>query len=95
LALDKVDDEPIASPDDENPQVEGTPAADMFSPMGVGSPIRRGDCAEMMARRSFIIAKAHLLYLYKKEQTKAAAEAQTSVNGDQKLMFIDVQKVVH
>lgn len=70
-------------------------AADMFSPMILDSPIRRGDYAEIMGRRSFIIAKAHLLYLYNKEQTKAAAEVQISVTGDWKLMFIDVQKVVH
>lgn len=73
LALDKVD-EPVESPDDENPPMEANPAMEIFSPLSVGSPLRKGDCCELMARRSFIIAKAHLLYLHKKELAKAAAE---------------------
>ena len=49
-----------------------------------------------MARRSFVIAKAHLLYLHKKELVKYAAENQRNQStADHQMMFIDVQKVVH
>lgn len=38
------------------------------------SAVDRGDFPEIMAKRSFIIAKAHLLYLLRKEEDKLESE---------------------
>ena len=75
MALEKVDEAAVENhPDEITPKNEVNPILDDISPMSVSSPLHKGDWAEIMARRSFIIAKAHLLYLHKKELARYASE---------------------
>jgi len=75
MALEKVDEAAVENHTDQiKPKNEVNPNLDDISPMSVSSPLNKGDWAEIMARRSFIIAKAHLLYLHKKELARYASE---------------------
>ena len=75
MALESIDEAAVENhPDEITPKNEVDPSLNDISPMSVRSPLHKGDWAEIMARRSFIIAKAHLLYLHKKELAKYASE---------------------
>ena len=60
----------------------------------------RGDLAEGLARRSFVIAKTHLISLLRQEVEVIAKEIEEGsklpgTTQSRNLMFVEVQKVAH